>query len=85
MKILRVRAIGDALVQDYQAMRDHVRRYIGRRYDPSVGVNGGWVSTDEVVEVPNIAEYRLEVREGNLEPADPRTAMDCGVQFNYKD
>lgn len=50
MKFLKVIAVGDALVQDYLAMRDaHIRRYIGRKYDASVGPNGGWVSTERLL------------------------------------
>lgn len=68
MKFLKVIAVGDALVQDYLAMRDaHIRRYIGRKYDASVGPNGGWVSTDQIVQVPDIAEYRHEIKLGHLE------------------
>ncbi len=83
-KTLRVRAIGDTLVQDYQAMQGGVRRYIGRKYDKTLGGGdfnqGGWASTDHIVEIPNLAEYRMEVKLGHLEVADDETAELCGVQ-----
>lgn len=84
MKMLKVRAVGDALVQDYRAL-PHVRRYIGRKFDASLGdgeeTKGGWLLLDQVVEVPDIAEYRHEVKCGNLQAADTQTASVCGVKF----
>lgn len=95
-RTLKVKAVGDVLVQDYKALSGNpsIRRYIGRKYDASlveydddspnedyVSHKGGWILLDEVVEVPNIAEYRHEVKLGHLEAADQQTAMDCGVKF----
>lgn len=92
---LKVKAVGDILVQDYRAMRDGVKRYIGREHDASVikydefsdednkiSHRGGFVSTNSVVEVPNIQEYRKEVELGFLEAADEKTAIICGIKFN---
>jgi hypothetical protein len=94
-KTLKVKAVGDSPVQNYQAMQEGLRRYIGRVYDASllkydeeseevgkVSHKGGWILLDEVVEVPNTTEYRHEVKEGNLVAADEQTAMICGVKFN---
>lgn len=87
MKKLKVKAVGEALVQDYGAL-PQVRRYIGRKYDASLGdgeeTKGGWLLLDEVVEVPNTHEYRHEVKLGNLQAADAQTASVCGVTFTEK-
>lgn len=80
-KMLNVRAVGDALVQDYQAMQSGMRRYIGRKYDSSVGDNGGWIMLDEELQIPDCAEYRHEIKQGNLQAADEYTAHICGLEF----
>ena len=93
-KMLKVKAVGDVMVQNYHAMSSNIRRYIGRVFDESVVKydeeslednkithKGGWVLLDEVVEVPNIEEYRQEVRLGNLLAIDEETARLCGVKI----
>ena len=93
-KTLKVKAVGDALVQNYQALQFGSRRYIGRRHEFNAGKcdfdgcecqdgkvqHSAWVLTGEVEEVPNIREYREEVKLGNLEAADYETAVACGVR-----
>lgn len=79
MKTLKVRAVEESLVQDYKAMQDGVRRFIGRKFDADAG---GWILLECIVEVPNIAEYRHEIKQGNLIAADYQTATLCGVSLH---
>jgi hypothetical protein len=74
MKTLLVRAAGQAMVPDFNALEAGSLRFIGRRHDPSVGKNGGWVPVEEPVEVPHRPEYLQELRAGALLPADEETA-----------
>ena len=69
------------MVPNYEAQADGLLRFIGRRHDPSVGVNGGWIPTDEVVEVPARAEYLQELRAGTLVSADAETVRAAGVSM----
>lgn len=100
MQKLKVRAVGDVLVQDYVAMRNGVRRFIGRRLSNEHGKT--WVDPDTqqlmrqavfvplegADEVDDCAEVRKAVRLGDLEAADEATAKACGVEvrkaFNKK-
>lgn len=61
--------------------------------DGSTFMSGGWKRSAEPVEVPTIpttdasyhaawGEYRRDVREGALWPADKATADACGVKFD---
>lgn len=79
-KVLRVKAAGAALVPDYEAMDGGVLRFIGRRHDPKIGTNGGWIPTGDV-EVPYRAEYVQELRAGALTPCDEQTATLAGVAW----
>jgi len=81
MTKLRVKAAGLALVPDYEAQDAGILRFIGRRHDAKLGVNGGWAPTDAPVEVPFRAEYVQEVQAGCLEACDEETARACGVPF----
>lgn len=81
MKTLHVRAKGKALCPDYEALEGGVLRFIGRRHDPSLRPNGGWVPLDAVVEVPHRIEYLQELRADGLEPADEATAQAAGIPF----
>jgi hypothetical protein len=78
---LVVRASGLALVSDLEALEAGVKRFVGRRLDPSVGVAGGWVLKEEVSELPVRAEYTQALKEGDLEAANKETADHAGVVF----
>ena len=85
-KILRVKAVEGALVQDYNALKAGIKRFIGWKFNPALGdgeeTKGGWeLVKDKVCEVPNMAEYRQEIKLGNLLPADAQTANLCGLRF----
>lgn len=84
-KMLKVLPVGDALVTDFQAMRHHLKRYIGRQHDPEHGENGGFVPTGEAVDVPATGElgreYIAALKNGTLAPADEATAKIAGVEF----
>ncbi len=81
MMKLRVKAAHTAMVPNFEALDDGVMRFIGRRHDPTAGANGGWVPTDDVVEVPHRREYLDELKAGALLPADADTARAAGVPF----
>lgn len=74
---LKVRPVANVLVSDFEALNSGVRRFVGRRFDPSVG----FVPLDEDAEVPFRAEYVQAVKAGELEPCDAETAKLCGVQL----
>lgn len=78
-KMLLVRPVGTALVTDYAKMERNIRAFIGRKWDPTVGDAGGFVPTDEDVEVPEIAEYIHALRDGDLEPRNAQAAKHAGV------
>ena len=81
MKTLLVLAAGKALVPDFEALEGGVLRFIGRKHDPSLGKNGGWVPSDEPVSGPFRAEYLQELKAGALLPADESTAKAAGLPF----
>lgn len=92
MKKLSVRARGLASVPHFETLGTATRRFIGRKWDDG---SQAWVATGEVEFVPTIpetmreyrelwGEYRREVREGALWPADKETAEACGVPFDPK-
>lgn len=81
MKELSVKPAGSALVPDFEALEGGVLRFIGRRHDPSLGKNGGWVPVDGNVTVPYRVEYLQEIKAGALLPADEATAKAAGVAF----
>ena len=81
---LSVRAKGTALVHHFEALEtlpNGTLRFVGRKHDPKVGANGGWVPTDQPEQVPDRHEYRHAVKAGDLEAADEATAKLCGVPF----
>lgn len=80
--MLKVLAKGSAMVSHLETLAAGGRRYVGRKHDPSLGVNGGWVPVDEPELVADVAEYRKHVAEGDLWPADEATAARCGVKFD---
>lgn len=78
---LTVKAVGSAMVPNYEALDAGILRFVGRRHDTTVGANGAWVGTDESVTLPARAEYVQEVKAGALAPCDAETARACGVPF----
>jgi hypothetical protein len=84
MKNLLVKPAGSALVPDFEALEGGVLRFIGRKHDPSIGKNGGWVPVSEPVSVPYRSEYVQELKAGALLPANEETAKAAGLQFNKK-
>jgi len=81
-KTLKVKAAHTALVQNYEAMDAGVRRFIGRRLDPSLGECGGWVPKEEGEVIPFRAEYVQAVKDGDLEVMDQESALLCGIKFS---
>ena len=96
---LRLRARGSALVPHYGAQEQGVKRFVGRRHDPSIGtpyidehgrscMSGGWVSLEDAEEVvssrEHLADYMRHVKDGDCEAADEATAALCGVRFDPK-
>lgn len=93
-KKLRFYARGTSMVCDIDALARGIRRFVGRRFDPSIGDAfkdpttgevkhvGGFVPTQEPQEVPDHAEYKRECQAGCLWPADAETAALCGVEFD---
>lgn len=79
---LRVRARGLALICNHEALEAGARRFVGRSFDPKLGKHGGWPADAEPHTVPNRAEYRANVQEGDLVAADEETAKACGVKFD---
>jgi hypothetical protein len=59
---IKVRAQGDTLVPNYEHLGANPRRFVGRKFDPSVGA---WV-VDGVAEIPDTHEYRAAIAEGAL-------------------
>jgi len=86
---LKVKPVGKALVPDYEALEQGVLRFVGRQHDASLGEmhpktkkkSGGYVPTDEYVEVPHRLEYIQELKAGTLEPADEATARLAGLAW----
>lgn len=78
---LNVRPKGTAMVHNFEALDAGILRFVGRKHDPSVGPNGGWVPTGQPELVPDRHEYRHAIKAGDLEAADETTAKACGVQF----
>lgn len=57
--------------------QDGSRRFIGwTETEPGV-----WIPKTEPETIPNNAEYRRAVKQGDLLPADKATADACGVTF----
>lgn len=93
---LRVLARGTAMVFDYERHESGVRRFVGRKHDPSLGYafkddagnlvkTGGWPPSHSPASpdsVPYRAEYLQALKDGDLWPADKETADYCGVPFD---
>lgn len=82
----RVLAKGSALVADRVAQDAGARRFVGRFFDPTVGLAGGWPALEEPTVVPAFGlhghEYRRALMDGDLWPADQATADAVGVKFD---
>ncbi len=83
-KTLCVRARGDALLQDYEALDAGVKRFVGRQFKEVEPGQWGFVPTQDSAKIPYRAEYVRAVKEGDLWAADAATAAACGVEFDSK-
>lgn len=84
---LNVRAVGTAMVPDYEAHEHGRLRFVGRKFvrgDAAKGTPAHFAPLPDPVQVPCRAEYIAELREGTLEPADEATAVAAGIQFGAK-
>lgn len=77
MKMLRVRAVGDILCPRFDIEND--RRFVGRTKGPATPEGTPWIPTADPVEVPNLPEFRLALRHGDIEAADEATALEAGM------
>lgn len=77
---LVVRASGLAMVTDFEAMDAGVKRFVGRLPELK-GSQIHWAPKAEASEVPDRAEYRQALADGDLVPADRATAELCGLSF----
>lgn len=87
-KVLKVFPVEGKLQPDFEGFEAGVRRFIGCRFDASVGEidskgipQGGFVPTGKVAVVPYRAEYVQAIKEGDLKPADAETARLCKVSL----
>ena len=91
---LRVMARGVAQVPNYESLDagrnarvTHACLAIGPEFkDPETGQmqrHAAFVKhVGKVIEIPDRAEYRRHLRDGDLWPADEETACACGVEFD---
>jgi hypothetical protein len=81
---LCVRAKGSALVCDYERLEAGIKKFIGRKIVNLSETAEEWafIPTDESECIPDRAEYRRAVRDGELWAASPDTAKKCGVKFD---
>lgn len=88
MEKVRFFARGEALVTDFKAALQGVRRFVGRRWmlvdapDREGGRGWAWVPTDVAHEVELLPEYVRAAKKGDLWPADEASAKACGVKFD---
>lgn len=75
---LKLLAVGDKLINDYDAAIAGTCRYIGRRWDANLK---GWPATSEPSSVRPLPEYVMHVQHGDIHAADEETARYCGVTF----
>lgn len=87
-KTLKVKAVPGALQPNFEAFEAGVRRFIGWKFDASLGEvdkkgkpSGGFVALPDGETVPYRAEYVKAVKKGMLTPVDEETASLCGVIF----
>lgn len=81
--VLRVRATGNGLVQDYERLEAGTNAFVGRKFVERTDKPGQYAfeATDEVAEVPYRVEYVKALQTGDLEPADEATAKLAGVKW----
>lgn len=82
MRKLKVRAVQGHLQPNFEAFSAGVRRFIGWKFDSSLGTRGGFVPLPDGEEIPYRAEYVQALKEGALAPMDYETAQICGVNFD---
>lgn len=75
-KILKVKAVGESLVHNFNAFAAGRLQFVGRKFDLK---SDSWLILPEGEEVPFRAEYLHAVKEGDLEPLDDETCRLCGV------
>lgn len=97
-KTLKVRAVPGHLQPNFEAFDARVRRFVGMRYDPSLGHDliftagprkgqsagktGGFVLLEQGEEIPYRGEYVQALKDGVLAPMDYETASLCGITFD---
>lgn len=88
LKTMKVKAVEGRLQPNFEAFDAGVRRFVGRKFDPTAGevdakgeAQGGFVILADGESIPVKAEYVKAVKQGDLEPADAETAKLCGVPF----
>lgn len=79
---LCVRAKGSALVTDYERLDAGVKKFVGRKLVDLSNQEFAFIPTEESELVPDRAEYRRAVCDGELWAASPDTAKKCGVRFD---
>ncbi len=70
MKYMIVTSSKEAFVQDFEAMDQGVRRYIGRTFDAEAK---GWRLNENPMRLPILPEYLSALRNGELIPVDDET------------
>lgn len=86
---IKVRARPGVLVPHHESAGSS-KRFIGQEWDEKAH---GYIASKEPVEVPSLdisspqfqsywQEYRREVQDGALLPADEESAKECGVAFD---
>ncbi len=75
---LKLLAVGNKMINDLDALRRGISRYIGRKWDNALK---GFPATIEPSVVPTTTEYVKAVQCGDLAPGDEETAKYCGVPF----
>jgi len=70
------------MVPNYRRLLIGQKSYLGLRFDGSLGPEGGWVATFEVIDIqdndPHFVEYIRHIRSGDLLALDAATAKKVG-------
>lgn len=80
-QMLRVRAVGSALVPSHEHPKANPRQFVGRVWSEKDG-QVFLLDAPEPAELPVRAEYLRALREGSLAPADKPTADLVGLSFD---
>jgi hypothetical protein len=72
IKKLVVKPVPGKLVQDFEALDQSVKRFIGWSWDPEIA---GWRMQDGTFEIPFTAEYFAALKSKDLEPGDAATQL----------